>query len=87
MVDNRILTMMDKFDGKIDDLHEKTNGINIKVGKIEEHLKFMNGSITKQQTTLYKTDNRLRWLENKVHIAIGGVGVLAFVLTRVMGLW
>jgi len=79
-----------KFDRKISNLHEKVNDTNLKVAKIEEHLSNMNGSIEKQQIKTGELDGRVRWLENKFYIAVGGatvIGSISGVVIHLLGLW
>lgn len=88
-IENKLDAIADNFDRKISNLHEKVNNIAIKTGKIETHLSDINGSMKGQKEKMFNLEKRVRWTENKVHIAIGGVGVVAAImciLCRVLGI-
>ena len=89
-IENKIDIMSTNIDRKIGNIHEKVNDISIKTAKVEAHLGAINGSLEAQEKRLCSNDKRIRWCENKVHVAVGGVGVLSILLatiTKMLGLW
>lgn len=85
--------------GKLDNILLNIGKLNVSVGKIEEHLKNINGSIDRHEhsigelyefkrTDLKEVNEKIDWNQNKIYMAMGGIGILSLLAgTKAIGLW
>jgi len=79
---------IDRVESKLDKIVDDITDIKVSVGKTEEHLKTLNGSVAKQEREDLKLNKRLGLVEQKIWLAIGGIGVLTILgYTKTIGLW
>ena len=73
---------------KQDQILDKVSKINIKIAKIEEHLKAMNGAMVNHQRRLDGHDLEIRNLQKTIWKFGGGMAVLfiliQFIITKIL---
>jgi len=79
---------IDRVESKLDKLTNDITTIKISVARTEEHLKTINGTIERHEEESESMGKRVGLVEQKIWLAIGGVGVLAIIgYTKTIGLW
>jgi predicted nucleic acid-binding Zn-ribbon protein len=78
---------------------ETLNKIDTNVAVVKEHLRTQNNRIEKTENHCKEIDARMAtkfqvlhsktdWIENRIYLAIGGLGVLSLLaLTKAIGIW
>ena len=51
-----------------------------KLGRIEQHLKQLNGSVERHEKNINDLSNRVDWNRDKIYFGIGGVSLLIILL-------
>lgn len=64
----------------LEEIREQTTETRVKMAKVEEHLKNLNGSVLRHEKSLEGNDNRLDFLERSMAkiFAIGSVIAIVF---------